>query len=341
MKNVIFSIFIDLEVDKKYTTEVVQHSREKRVHRKNRFTEFYDKLVENKQWYADFCGADFRMYTEFAPIDGLSDYDSIQYYKLKLLEELAEEYDNVLYLDFDVIVDVGSWQTNFFTKFDMNTICAHGCLTHKYNELGMREMAKSTIENMDKDYLQWVMRGGRGYDKYNEDILKWGVVEPGKYTYRLTSDSDGIEELIDEKIDENYETFYKGLDKFHWLCKGETKKSMFYYNDVYKVSNHIINTGIVGGGSEVIKSIKFFDHFQEMCDIIQKNKEDELYPDFIREKFNPNNEVFFTYLLEMKKIPWTNLPQWWHYLVMENTPLVRSNLYHVINKNFEDVFNLF
>lgn len=319
MKNVIFSIFIDLEVDKKYNTKVVQHPREKRVHRKNKFTEFYDQLVENKKWYADFCGADFRMYTEFQPIDGLSDYDSIQYYKIKLLEQLAEEYDNVLYLDFDVIVDTGAWQSNFFEKFDMNTVCAHGCLTHKYNNFGFRQHGKEFVDSLDKEYVQWILR------------------PEGNHTKILTSID---EELIDDKIDENYEHFYRGLDEFHWLCKGETKKSLFYYDGNFRPSNFVVNTGIMGGGSEVIKTIKFFDNYQDMVDKVMKNKEDEMYPDFIREKFNPNNEVFFTYLLE-KGIPWTNIPQWWHYLVMTNTPLVRSNFYHVINKEFGSIFSLF
>lgn len=61
-------------------------------------TDNYCKIRDIQKQYADRCDADYRVFN-FAKVD----YTTLQFKKLFLLDELSKDYDNILYLDFDVI----------------------------------------------------------------------------------------------------------------------------------------------------------------------------------------------------------------------------------------------
>ena len=87
MKKIIFSVYNNIPVGERVTD-----------YSKSQFTKHYDMLLENKKQYAQVCNADFNMYEVYMG------YVDLQHYKIKKFENLLEEYDQVLYLDFDVIV---------------------------------------------------------------------------------------------------------------------------------------------------------------------------------------------------------------------------------------------
>lgn len=62
------------------------------------FNLYKDKLVEKQKRYAHLCGAD---YNQFVPKE--NNYVDVQFYKLQQTENLLQYYDEVLYLDLDVI----------------------------------------------------------------------------------------------------------------------------------------------------------------------------------------------------------------------------------------------
>ena len=139
--NCIFSIYIQNKnfdpkmADKKYNDSV----------RFNAYEKHYQKLLWSKAEYATEIGAEFHMFDsrdkldEFSRIYNISDmsmFDQINFYKLHLLEELSELYDNVLYLDFDVIPTTDE---DFFDAHDM--------------EKGIYVMARvpeNTLDNLHK-----------------------------------------------------------------------------------------------------------------------------------------------------------------------------------------------
>ena len=275
MKNLIFSVYYDIDnID-------IDHNK-KQTNTKSQLKKYFDKLVDNKKQYAKICDADFELIADF---DTKISFDNLQFQKIFLLEELVKDYDNILYLDLDVVVNTNK---NFFKKFDMNTICCKSFYSSLYNEYGLK--------NSDYNHI-----------------------------------SNDIENEI------------KNLDRYHWVIKGYTKEAMMKYHDIFKETNLVINTAIVGGGKEAISKLKFYENFSSMCDIIEQLKKDELYPDYIREKFDMNNEVFFTYLLEKNKLPFTDLPQWWHQLILKETSLKctgvsQAQMLHIIDKNFKRIF---
>ena len=88
----------------------------------------YDKLIDVKRDYAKSIGCDFRMfeyddqyikfynfYKKNYPF--ITTYNIINEYKIMLLYEMAEKYDEILYLDFDTIPIT---KENFFDVWDLN-----------------------------------------------------------------------------------------------------------------------------------------------------------------------------------------------------------------------------
>lgn len=86
-------------------------------YKKSQFKKYKDQIKESHESYAKQCNADYIL----VDTDN-TDYDYIQFEKLFLLEEFSSQYNEVLYLDFDVIPRTS---ISFFDKFDLNYLCFH------------------------------------------------------------------------------------------------------------------------------------------------------------------------------------------------------------------------
>lgn len=106
--------------------------------------------------------------------------------------------------------------------------------------------------------------------------------------------------------------------------------------------NDVYNTGIVGASSKHINELDYFGNIDEIISQMDELKEDELYPEHIREMFGYDNETIWSYLVQTKEIPIQFLTWDWH-LFFDKYKYVpkKSNLVHVINKNFEQVFEYY
>lgn len=107
MKRIIFSIYTD-DVDTH--TSVTDYKR-------NQFKVYKHLLEQRHKQYAKCCNADYELFA----VDE-TDYDKIQFFKLLKAEELTQYYDEVLYLDFDVIP---MSTNNFFERFDLDKLCVY------------------------------------------------------------------------------------------------------------------------------------------------------------------------------------------------------------------------
>ena len=130
MKRVIYSLYIDvpkeeLDVfDKNILKPNVVPTNYKT---KSEFKKHYDDLIACKQAYAMSMNVDFKMF-EFdlhyvnyqkqmqAKYPYLTTYNVINFYKIHLLYELAKVYDEIVYVDFDV---VPMKYDNFFKHWDL------------------------------------------------------------------------------------------------------------------------------------------------------------------------------------------------------------------------------
>ena len=135
MKRVIFSLYVDVPEKEHYGPSKFKHDTiDKALKTRNAFKEHYDKLVQTKQKYSDTIGVPFKLYEydeQFKTFEKnlLNDfpfftgYEIINFYKIHLLYELAKDYDEILYLDFDAIPVTNE---SFFNNWDLSKgICVY------------------------------------------------------------------------------------------------------------------------------------------------------------------------------------------------------------------------
>ena len=113
MNNVIFSVFVKPEFD-----------TPKEKNNLLSFEEYNTELLKCKQEYAKKCDAEWIFFDKIEYVKLFQEkfsiatiYDAINLYKIYMFEELGKKYDNVLYLDFDVIPKTDK---NFFEEVDLS-----------------------------------------------------------------------------------------------------------------------------------------------------------------------------------------------------------------------------
>jgi hypothetical protein len=107
VKKIIFS---------QYSSKVNLHPSVNQFKR-DQFAKYKDLLIAKQKQYAKMCDADYEC---FELDEG--NYDDIQFSKLLRFEELSKHYDEIVYLDLDVVPIT---KVSMFDKFDMNWVCAY------------------------------------------------------------------------------------------------------------------------------------------------------------------------------------------------------------------------
>ena len=133
MKRVIFSFYIDIPKEELDIFDkelpIIKNKKALPINlvTKNRLKKHYVRLLIQKQAYAKKLGYDFKLF-EYGPDwilfeqklkhkhPYLTTYNIVNFYKIYLLYELAKQYDEVLYLDFDV---VPMQDVDFFEHWDL------------------------------------------------------------------------------------------------------------------------------------------------------------------------------------------------------------------------------
>ena len=131
MKRIIYSFYIDIPKDELdlFDKHILKEGMAPiNYHTKNAFRQNYQKLISCKEWYAREIGVPFKLFeydTDFMLYKDklqkdypyLTTYNVVNFYKIHLLYKLAQEYDEVLYLDFDVVPMTND---NFFKVWDLS-----------------------------------------------------------------------------------------------------------------------------------------------------------------------------------------------------------------------------
>lgn len=130
MKNIIFSIYVDIadeDLDNPagYSHDGVKDKSSKSENVKLAFDEYAFRLMFEQNLYATSVGAQYKLYgqedfeifkNEFQKkYSQISVYDIINFYKHHLMYELSNDYNNVCYLDFDVVPNTDK---NIFKAFE-------------------------------------------------------------------------------------------------------------------------------------------------------------------------------------------------------------------------------
>lgn len=227
MKKIIFSIFIDIPEDKLdnpgWYENGIQVKTDKSLKTKLALLKNYDNIIASHKKYADVIDADYKLfkwdikYQEFVEMfetdyPEVSHYDIVNFYKHWVMKELADSYDAICYLDFDVIPNTAD---SIFDAHDIENKfgCAH---SNKLAEWGKKVSPKNyntCIRNPSTKYWNaHAMLLENGYEPDN-DVFNTGI---------MVASSNVIKRLG------YFENFRENLDLMTELKTDED--SMYPYN---------------------------------------------------------------------------------------------------------------
>ena len=203
MKRVIYSVYVDVPSEEHYGQSKQRNdTTEKADITVNAFKKHYDKLVNTKITYAEYCESDFIMFeyddqyktfeTNFKKdFPELTGYEIINFYKIHLLYHLAENYDEILYLDFDA---VPLTDESFFDRWDLSKgICV-------YNNNSMIEkdrLVNHSIRSPSAKYFNCqAMLIDKGLGARN-DVINTGIIGASREDILKLDFFGGFKDTID------------------------------------------------------------------------------------------------------------------------------------------------
>ena len=203
MKRIIYSIYVDIPIAEHYGESKNRNdSVEKASITVNAFKEHYDRLVASKKDYADSINIPFKMYEydeqyktfekNFAKdFPELTGYEVINFYKIHILNELAKDYDEILYLDFDAIPLT---KDNFFDAWDLSKgICVLDNNDAVIHNIRVNHSIRSPSA---KYYNCQAMLIDGGYPHRN-DVINTGIVGARKEDIIKLDFFGGFRHIID------------------------------------------------------------------------------------------------------------------------------------------------
>ena len=112
MKRIIFTVWDDISrEDDAWNVNHWSHEQQK---------DYWDKLIDNKKDYADKIGVEFKLFhntmKDFV-VEHDVEFTKVNLYKHHLFAKLAEEYDEVMYIDMDVVFNTDE---NMFDELDLS-----------------------------------------------------------------------------------------------------------------------------------------------------------------------------------------------------------------------------
>ncbi len=319
MSRVVFSLYIDIPKDMLdiFDKNILKDGdTPTNIRTKNQFKIHYGDLCACKEIYAKTIGADFKMFeydTDFIMYSEkmmtehryLTMYNIVNFYKLHLMYELAKEYDEILYLDFDV---VPIQHKNFFEHWDLSK----GIAVLNNND------RISTIENIT-DTSQTIRSPSSKYYNAQAILFEKGmsiqcdVINTGI----IGANAEWLEKL------DYFGNFDKELNLMKRLKIQETEfivKKPGAEDD--KGGGHVIQTleNIQGVGHNFLT-------------------DDNIFPKKVRQYFGWDNETLFSVKLKENNIPVQWLDDKWHYFLYNQGFIpAETILCHTINKDFDLVW---
>ena len=229
MKRVIYSFYIDISKD-----EFVDNIKTN-LNTKNKLKENYQRLIDCKIEYADNIGVPFKMFEgdgewqayykyfkENRPY--ITTYNIVNFYKIHLLYKLAKKYDEILYLDFDVVPVTNE---SFFDVWDLSKGI---CVLENNDKVEKMNKITSTTQTIrsptSKYYNTKAMLLEKGYLSDN-NVINTGIIGANKEHIDRLKYFDKFEQTLEfmKKLKNNYDIFPKKIVD----CFGYDNETIFSY----------------------------------------------------------------------------------------------------------------
>ena len=182
MKRVIYSLYVNVPAKEHFGDSKNKHDTVDKANVTiNAFKNHYDKLIETKITYAEYCEADFVMFEyddQYKTFEqnflkdypDFTGYEIINFYKIHLLYELSKKYDEILYLDFDVVPFTNE---SFFNSWDLSKgICVYSNNEHVIKSMSVSQSIRSPSA---KYYNCQAMLLEYGFSSKN-DVINTGII---------------------------------------------------------------------------------------------------------------------------------------------------------------------
>jgi len=217
MKRVIYSLYIDVPEN-----EFVDNI-ETNLNTKKQFKENYIKLLANKQWYANQLNVDFKIfeyedYIEYynyfkKKYPYITTYNIINFYKLHLLCELSKSYDEILYLDFDVVCLTNE---NFFETWNLNKgICVYNNSSLVKTIEAVTERSQTIRSPTSKYYNAQAMLIEKGLNPKNK-VINTGIIGANREHINQLKYFENFDDDLNimTQLKSNYDIFPKKIIDF-------------------------------------------------------------------------------------------------------------------------------
>jgi len=227
MSKVIYSFYIDIPEDELdiFDKDVLKkYEVPTNINTKKQFKDNYFKLLANKKWYAESIGVEFKMFEYDEDFKNfkirlqtrypfITTYNVVNFYKIKLLCELAKNYDEILYLDFDVVCLT---KDNFFDNWNLDKGIAVFDNTYKVNTIETITEYTQTIRSpTSKYYNAQAMLIEKGLSPKNK-VINTGIIGVNKEHINKLKYFDNFDDDIKTMKDltTNYDVFPKKIVDF-------------------------------------------------------------------------------------------------------------------------------
>lgn len=276
MKRAIYSLYIDipqdrLDVQPAYVGDTISKSERTKIE----LQQNYQTLIDTKVRYCKIVDADFIMFERDSKYENylqwfqqnypdVTEYNVINFYKIKLMYDLAERYDEILYLDFDVVPITDQ---NFFEVWDLSKGIAIANNNDKVRKVRFAEVNSCNRSPTAKYYNSMAMLIDQEYG-YENDVFNTGIIG---------ASTEHLNQL------EYFNNFNDTLDMMKRLQ--QYGQSMFPDNivDIFGYDNETVWSYKVGSTNTPIQWLDDNWHFFFDGDYIKK---DSKFIHAINKKFN-------------------------------------------------------
>lgn len=240
MKRIVYSIYIDIPVDR-LDAQPPHHgdTEDKNIKAKREFANNVDWLIEKQKQYAHHIGAEYvlygddnqyRVYREqyVKKYPYITEYNIVNFYKIHLMYQLKEQYEEILYLDLDVLP---ATKEDFFKAHDLSKGVAikknnHGMslnkdmIAHRENQFLLNGVSGSVRSPWAKWWNSKALCMEYGEPVQDIPVYNTGIVGINKYwldKIDYFSDFDQILEDMKELKEEDHSMWPKFVQAmFGW-----------------------------------------------------------------------------------------------------------------------------
>ena len=276
MRRVVYSWYYDIP-----SNELVSHHESR-----DKFNNNYKWLLERHEQYASKIGVDYKHFTNSKDFNNyqewfkvnypdITTYNIVNFYKIHLMYQLAEEYDEILYLDMDVIPATSD---NFFEVWDLSK--GYAIMTgtaeaqRSVNELDTLRHVHHVRSPMAKHWNTKCMLNEMELSTDNIDVFNTGIVGINKQSLERLAYFDRFEDTLNLMALLTTDTFYP--ESFRSLF-GYDNETVWGYKTIVnnvpfqrlgKQWHHFMDTwSYIPPKTKLIHCVsKDFDYVREWCE---------------------------------------------------------------------------